>query len=80
LTFESPLAYDGGEDGTHVLRRVVRESTSFLRPGGVLLLELGGDQTELLAPDLDHAGFGAVIALTDEDGDVRGVEATRGPR
>ena len=39
LTFESPLAYDGGDDGAQALRRTVRESAGLLRPGGALLLE-----------------------------------------
>jgi release factor glutamine methyltransferase len=78
LRFESPLAYDGGPDGTDILRRVVMESTAVLRPGGALLLELGGDEAELLAEDLERVGYRDVLAFTDEDGDVRGIEATLG--
>ncbi len=76
FTFETPLAYDGGPDGTGVLRRVVTDSARFLRPGGALLLELGGDQARLLRADLLGCGFGDVVVLVDDDGDVRGVEAT----
>ena len=46
FTFERALSYDGGTDGTDILRRVMRESPRFLRPGGALLLELGGDQAD----------------------------------
>ena len=49
LTFESTLSYDGGEDGTALLRRVVADSPRFLRHGGALLLELGGEQADALA-------------------------------
>ena len=77
LTFESPLSYDGGGDGTAILRRVIAESLRFLRPGGALLLELGAGQPELLADDLERAGYADVTVLVDEDGDVRGIEATR---
>ncbi len=80
LAFESSRPYDGGPDGTDVLRRVVARSLAFLRGGGALLLELGGDQGELLRDDLDRAGFADVAILRDEDGDVRGIEATLGPR
>ncbi|HEX6539309.1 MAG TPA: putative protein N(5)-glutamine methyltransferase [Candidatus Dormibacteraeota bacterium] len=83
FTFESPLAYDGGADGARLLRRVIRGSTRVLRGGGVLLLELGGDQAELIAPDLYRAGYTRDRVLRDDDGDVRGVEATlraAGPR
>lgn len=77
FTFESPLAYDGGPDGTDILRRVLTASSRFLRPGGALLLGLGGDQPALLAHDLGRLGYVDVTVLRDEDGDVRGLEATR---
>jgi release factor glutamine methyltransferase len=76
FTFESTLAYDGGEDGTDILRRVVAESERFLQHGGALLLEVGGDQDRLLASDLANLGYIDVRRLTDEDGDLRGIEAT----
>jgi release factor glutamine methyltransferase len=73
LTFESPLAYDGGPDGLDLLRRVVAEAPAWLRPGGSLVLELGGDQ----ASALDLSAFTDVTILTDEDGDTRGVAGSR---
>jgi len=76
FTFESPLAYDGGRDGTDILRRVVADSGLFLRRGGALLLELGGDQDDPLGDDLKRAGYSDVSVLVDEEGDVRGIEAT----
>jgi release factor glutamine methyltransferase len=76
LTFETSLAYDGGPDGMDLLRRVVAEAPRWLRPGGALLLELGGAQAGALAPVLDRSGFAGPRTLTDEDGDVRGVEAS----
>jgi release factor glutamine methyltransferase len=79
LAVEGRLGYDGGEDGTELLRRVVAEAPRLLRPGGALLLELGGDQADALRPHLAAHGFTAVEVLADEDGDVRGVEATLAP-
>jgi release factor glutamine methyltransferase len=76
FTFETTLSYDGGADGTEVLRRVLAESPRFLRAGGALLLELGGEQAEALGGDLARIGYGDVTVLADEEGDVRGVEAT----
>ncbi len=76
FTFESALAYDGGPDGTELLRRVLREGRRFLRPGGAVLQEIGGSQDRLLRDDLDRLGYRDVAVLRDEDGDVRGVEAT----
>jgi release factor glutamine methyltransferase len=77
LTFESSLSYDGGAEGTAVLRRVMSDSLRFLRPGGALLLELGGEQAEALGEELDRLGYVDVAVLADEDGDRRGIEATR---
>jgi release factor glutamine methyltransferase len=76
FTFETTLSYDGGADGTEVLRRVLAESPRFLRAGGALLLELGGEQAEALGGDLARIGYGDVTVLADEEGDVRGLEAT----
>ena len=76
LAFESPLAYDGGHDGTEILRRVLTDSPRFLRRGGALLLELGGEQADALADDLARLGYVDVTVLLDEDDDVRGIEAT----
>lgn len=70
FTFESPLSYDGGRDGTEILRRVLTDSPRFLRRGGALLLELGDDLARL--------GHVDVTVLVDEDSDVRGIEATLG--
>jgi release factor glutamine methyltransferase len=78
LAFESPLAYDGGPDGTDILRRVLNEAPHFLRRGGALLLELGGEQAGLLGDDLARLGYVDVMVLFDEDRDVRGIEATLG--
>ena len=76
FTFESALAYDGGRDGTDILRRVMSDSRRFLRSGGALLLEIGGDQNEALSGELTRLGYTAVSLLVDADGDVRGIEAT----
>jgi release factor glutamine methyltransferase len=75
FTFETPTAYDGGPDGCAILRRAIAGAAAFLRPGGTLLLELGGDQASLVTPDLTAAGFAAPSLLVDEDGDLRGIEA-----
>jgi release factor glutamine methyltransferase len=80
FTFEDALSYDGGPDGTDLLRRVLVDARRFLRGGGALLLELGGDQAELLAGDLTRLGYVDVVVMADEDGDCRGIEATLGSR
>ncbi|HEX4244617.1 MAG TPA: methyltransferase [Acidimicrobiales bacterium] len=78
FTFESPLSYDGGADGIEILRRVLSDSRPFLRPGAALLLELGGDQAVAIDADLGRLGFVDTTVLVDDEGDVRGIEATLG--
>jgi release factor glutamine methyltransferase len=75
FSFETPLAYDGGDDGTAVLRRVLAEAPAWLRPGGAVVLELGGRQPALLAEELARLGYAPATVLVDEEGDVRGIEA-----
>jgi len=78
LAFEDVTHYDGGSDGLAFLRRVVSEAPDFLRPGGALLLELGGEQADLLCPVLQRYGYTSVRTWSDQDGDVRGIQATFG--
>jgi release factor glutamine methyltransferase len=75
--FEPRGALDGGEDGTTFLVRAVGESTALLRAGGSLLLELGGDQVDLLAPVLADNGYHDTRLLVDGDGDLRALACRR---
>jgi release factor glutamine methyltransferase len=79
FTFEPQGFYDGGGDGTEILRRVLTGSLRFLRPGGALMLELGRAQADALGDDLARLGYADVGLFVDEDGDVRGIEATLAP-
>ena len=45
---EPHAALDGGEDGLVFYRAILREYTSLVRPGGMMLLEIGFDQGEAL--------------------------------
>jgi release factor glutamine methyltransferase len=76
FTFEGTLAYDGGADGADILRRVLADARRYLVRGGAILLEVGGEQSDLVDADLVRLGYVDLNVLTDEDGDVRGIEAT----
>lgn len=73
--YEPMLALDGGHDGLDLVRRIVVSAAHVLRPGGWLLVELGGDQDRALLPTLAGSGFDAAEAWFDEDGDLRGLAA-----
>ena len=72
-TYEPELALDGGPDGTALLAMVARRSVRWLRPGGWILLELGGDQAGPIETLLRACGFGHVDVMTDEDGSPRAI-------
>ena len=74
---EPRLALDGGPDGLDLVRRVVAAAGTLLRPGGWLMVEVGGDQDHVLAPGFASAGFGRVDSWADEDGDLRRMSAQR---
>jgi len=76
--FEPRLALDGGPDGTDLLVEVVRRSPGWLRPGGWLLLELGGDQAEPIGDLLHGSGFLGIDVMADEEGDPRAICARLG--
>jgi release factor glutamine methyltransferase len=82
LRYEPVGALDGGADGLDLVRRVARDAARLLRPGGWLLLEIGGEQDRSLAPHLQASGFERGDAWGDAEGDLRGIAARlgRGPR
>jgi release factor glutamine methyltransferase len=77
VTYEPRMALDGGSDGTDLLFEVVRRSTRWLRRGGWLLLELGGDQANPVGEAMRQSGFSGVEVMEDEDGDPRAICAQR---
>jgi release factor glutamine methyltransferase len=70
-------ALDGGPGGTEVLRRAAGVAARWLRPGGRVLLELGGDQAAELATTLAGFGLAEVRVHRDGDGRDRAIEAQR---
>jgi release factor glutamine methyltransferase len=74
---EPAHALDGGPGGTSMLLRVAEAAPRWLRPGGSVLLELGGDQFDEGATALAEIGFGEIRAHRDGDGQDRAIEARR---
>jgi release factor glutamine methyltransferase len=77
LAHEPARALDGGPGGTALLERAARATARWLRPGGTVLLELGGDQADELSATMADAGLTAIRVHRDDEGRDRGVEARR---
>jgi len=73
--FEPAGALNGGKGGLEVVARAVAAGHRWLRPGGWLLLEIGGDQSAGVRALLTGSGFTGIGTITDPDGDPRGVVA-----
>jgi len=71
LSREPRLALDGGPDGLQKIRRLCRQAGSKLRPGGVLLLEIGQGQAEAVTVFLHNVFPPAEIKL---EPDLSGIE------
>ncbi len=77
--YEPPIALDGGPDGLVLVRRVIDAAGRLLRPGGWLLVEVGGDQDRSVASHLTTVGFENLTTWSDDDGDLRGFAAQLRP-
>ena len=72
---EPLMALDGGADGLNFYRRIASDAPKFLRPGGILLLEVGFDQAEAVMALL--ADFADVQAHEDYQHIPRMIEARK---
>ena len=74
--FEPLVALDGSEDGLHCLRHIIQSAHLYLKPGGMLLLEMGHDQKaplkqiiqrcdqyEDVAFYTDYSGYDRIVAM-----------------
>ena len=75
LANEPRRALDGGPRGTTMLIRAAEVAARWLRPGGSVLLELGGDQAGEVADALKELGLSEIRVQRDGDGQDRAIEA-----
>ena len=68
IEYEPTSALDGGPGGTALLDRIIREAPSYLKPGGLLALEIGEKQAESLKMAMSTAGFVDVMTTRDLQG------------
>ena len=64
--YEPNLALDGGEDGLHILRRVVKEAPDWLAPGGHLLIETSEMQATQTFEIFAHFGLATKVVRDAE--------------
>ncbi len=78
--YEPLLALDGGSDGLEVIRRVVAEAPEFLTGGGLLVLEVGAGQAQVVGELIVKTGaFGEPRVIKDYAGVQRVVMVERAP-
>jgi release factor glutamine methyltransferase len=58
--YEDPAALVAGPDGLDVIRRIVREAPSFLKPDGMLAFEIGAGQRDAVEHLLEERGYHAI--------------------
>ena len=80
LANEPHAALDGGSRGTSVLVRAAGAAPRLLRPGGSVLLELGGDQAREVAAAFERVGLSGIRVYRDGDGQDRAIEARADPQ
>jgi release factor glutamine methyltransferase len=80
LANEPRDALDGGPRGTSVLIRAAEAAPRWLRPGGSVTLELGGDQAGEVAAAFERVGLTGIRVHRDGEGQDRAIEARAGFR
>ena len=73
--YEPKAALSGGPDGLDLIRRLVKGAPKLLRPNGMLLIEIGWDQSERVADLLKRQGWKTINMQPDLQGIPRIVVA-----
>jgi release factor glutamine methyltransferase len=63
--FEPKVALAAGDDGLDVIRRIIEHAGDYLKPGGILLMEIGYNQRDRVKVLLEEAGFCSVEFVND---------------
>jgi release factor glutamine methyltransferase len=68
--FEPPLALAGGRDGMDVHRRLIEQAPAFLKPGGVLLMEVGAGQAKSVCRQAEQKSWFRVYNVLRDQGGI----------
>jgi len=66
--FEPLSALDGGPDGLYLIRAIVNNWSTLLKPGGMLALECGIGQANAVREIMDDVGYKDITTHTDTGG------------
>jgi release factor glutamine methyltransferase len=73
--YEPQIALTDGGNGISIIRKIIKESPGFLKPGGFLLLEIGCDQAQKVSAMFDMKKWRELVLLPDLQGIPRTVKA-----
>ena len=62
--YEPRMALDGGTDGLYFYRKIIEQSPAYLKPDGMLFLEIGYNQAEAVQ-NLMEQGFTGIRVVKD---------------
>lgn len=68
--FEPRLALAGGRDGMDLYRRLLRQAPAYLKPGGVLLMEVGFGQADSVCRQAEESGWFRVYDVLRDEGGI----------
>lgn len=71
LEYEPHLALFGGELGLDFIQRIIKDAGGFLKPGGVLIMEIGINQANAVRELANTNGYGGIEILKDLAGTQR---------
>lgn len=74
---EPLLALNGGSDGLALIRKLIPDARKLLVPGGLIFLESGETQTEIISRYFLDNGFCSIIRHRDLEGQFRVTEARK---
>ena len=67
--FEPTIALDGGDDGLSCLKHIIQSALDFLKPEGLLILEIGHDQAAAVKALGHHnSGYRTIQIAKDYSG------------
>jgi release factor glutamine methyltransferase len=78
VEYQPRVALDAGPYGIAFYQRLIRDSISMLKPGGILVFEVGEGQDKLVDRILDrHGGYEDIRCFEDQDGIIRVLSAVK---